>query len=212
MVTVNKARVENKICDVITFEEYHANPNAYSPEYTVISKDDKLYPIRSSSDNRPGVYQINGPFSIFIDPIGSDIPKFSADNIINFNDASSLRDIIEKQNQLRTAERAILTTVDNLFVPQIDQNDAPEMKGLKEAIISKQIDIDKYAQRFGRNFNNDKRLLKKDSITMSKLRCTMEALDMKGTLIIEDKNSDVPNPIGKKIVVELTSEGESVND
>ena len=208
----NKARVENKICDVVGFEEYCKNPDIYPNEYTVIEKDNYLYPIRNSTDIRPGVYQTNGPFAIFVDPSDSDASKYDKENIINFNDVSSLRDIIEKQNQLRTAERAILTTVDNLFVPPVDQNDAPEMKALKEAICLKQIDIDKYAQRFGRNFNNDKRLLKKDSITMSKLRCTMEALDMKGTLIIEDKSPDVPNPIGKKIVVELTSEGDSLND
>ena len=30
-----------------------------------------------------------------------------------------------------------------------------------------------------------------------------KALDMKGTLIIEDLNEEVPNPIGRKIVVDL---------
>ena len=78
------------------------------------------------------------------------------------------------------------------------------MKAMKEAINLKHIDIDKYEPRFGPNFNNDKRLLKKDSITFRKLKDVCEALDMKATLKLEDANPNVPNPIGKKIAIDLT--------
>ena len=77
------------------------------------------------------------------------------------------------------------------------------MVGLKKAVIAKEIDIDKYQGRFGSNYSNDKRLFNDGSITMSKLKTMMKALDMKGTLIIEDLNEDVPNPIGSKIVIDL---------
>ena len=38
-----------------------------------------------------------------------------------------------------------------------------------------------------------------------KLRSIASALDIKATLILEDVNSDVPNPMGKVIVTEITS-------
>ena len=108
-----------------------------------------------------------------------------------------------KQNKLKNAERTILTTPENIFVPVIRDDDSPEMVGLKEAVIAKEIDIDKYQARFGSNYSNDKRLFNDKSITLSKLKTMFKALDMKGTLIIEDLNDDIPNPIGKKIVIDL---------
>ena len=121
--------------------------------------------------------------------------------------AESLKEAIELQDRLHSAEREILTTVDSVFCPRITDADTPEMKGLKEAVTAKHIDLDKYEQRFGPNYNNDKRLFNRDSITMSKLKMMLNVLDMKGTLIIEDKADDVPNPIGRKIVVDLTENG-----
>ena len=90
------------------------------------------------------------------------------------------------------------------------------MVGLKEAVIAKNIDLDKYEQRFGVNYNNDKRLFNRNTITMSKLKTMFDVLDMKATLIIEDKSEEVPNPMGKKIIVDLTTnnsaEGEEGTD
>ena len=101
-------------------------------------------------------------------------------------------------------ERTILTTIDNVFAPEIYNNDTPEMKAMKQAILDKHIDLDKYEPRFGPNYNNDKRLLKKSSITFGKLRSICDALDMKVTMTIEDSSPDVPNPIGRSITVDLT--------
>lgn len=54
------------------------------------------------------------------------------------------------------------------------------------------------------NFNNDKRLIKKSSITFGKLRNICNALDIKATLTLEDKDDEVPNPMKTKINVCLT--------
>ena len=75
------------------------------------------------------------------------------------------------------------------------------MVGLKKAIIQKHIDLDKYEQRFGDNYNNDRRLLEKDNITLTKLKTFAKALDMKLTLTFEDNGKNVPNPIGEPIRV-----------
>ena len=70
------------------------------------------------------------------------------------------------------------------------------------------IDIDKYADRFGENFPNDKRKMKDDKITLFLLKRMAECLDMNVDLIISDKNPNVPNPIGMPIKVSLTGNGD----
>jgi len=130
--------------------------------------------------------------------------EYSVDNVINFSNSKSFKEIIQKQNKLKSMERIILTNPDNITIPKIGENDSPEMIGLKKAIIAKHIDLDKYSSRFGNNYSNDKRLLNDETITMSKLKTMFKALDIKATLIIEDKNDSIPNPIGEQIYVELT--------
>jgi hypothetical protein len=85
------------------------------------------------------------------------------------------------------------------------------MIALKQAVNQKHIDINKYAYRFGDNFNNDRRLFEKPTITLSKLKTIAEALDMSCYIIIEDKDKDVPNPIGSQVKVRITNieEGEA---
>ena len=62
------------------------------------------------------------------------------------------------------------------------------------------------------NFNNDKRLIKKNSITFGKLRNICKALDIRATLTMEDTNPDVPNPMGRKVEVCLTEGFDNGND
>ena len=109
----------------------------------------------------------------------------------------------EYESALR--EKEILTNPDNIFIPTISEKDSPAMRGLKQAIIEKRIDIDKYQDRFGKeNFPNDKRKFKDTDITMFMMNRMNKALDIKATLILEDKSPDVPNPIGRKISIDLT--------
>ncbi len=201
---MEKTKIENKIYDVVDQDYYNKNKDLLDISFTAI-KDEELgmvYPIRSKNDDRPGIY-MHGAINIIKDP-EQNIEEYQVSNIINFDDAKSLKDLIEKQNKLKSMERVILTNPDNIFTPRIGENDSPEMIGLKEAVIAKHIDLDKYSARFGNNFSNDKRLFNDETITMSKLKTMFKALDMKGTLIIEDKDENVPNPIGKKIIVDLT--------
>lgn len=201
---MKKCKLQSRIYDVVTFEEYVKNKDNYDPGFVSIQDGDYIYPVRSKNSDAVGVYPISNAIYKFNDPVDEkDKEEYSIKNIINFEDAGSLKEIIEKSNQLKSAERTILTTPDNITIPVIGEHDSPEMVGLKEAVISKQIDIDKYQGRFGSNFSNDKRLLNGSEISIRKLRTMFKAFDMKGTLIIEDLNDDVPNPIGKKIVVDL---------
>lgn len=199
----NKARIGNKIMDVVELNDYMNNPSTDS--YVAINYDGYLYPVRTKSDGLPGYYQC-GPLGHLVAPVTEEDKKiYSSDNIIDFNNVSNFKEVIDKQNQLRSAERIILTNPDNIFTPEIRENDAPEMVALKTAIIKKNIDIDKYEQRFGNNFNNDKRLFNNSSITLAKLKGMGKAFDMKMTLTIEDSSPNVPNPIGERITVDLLS-------
>ena len=54
--------------------------------------------------------------------------------------------------------------------------------------------------------------MKKPSITFGKLRAMCEALDIKATIIFEDTNPDVPNPIGRVITAELTGDAMNVDE
>ena len=204
-MSVKKAKIGDTIFDVVSVDEYNSNPEFYRSGPVAISGGDGyLYPLRANSnDMRPGFFD-EGPMQFFNPPRGHECPIYSERNIIDFSRASSIKDIIAAQDKLADAEREILTTIDNLFIPPVNDDDTPEMGLLKQAITDKKIDIDKYESRFGSNFNNDKRLIKKSSITFGKLRNICNALDIRATLTLEDKAGDVPNPMGTRIDVCLT--------
>lgn len=204
----NKGTINGKIYDIIDLPEY--NPELYDPKTTAVQKGDYLYPIKTSeSDEGVGVYMTPGnPVSVFREPV-SDYEReiyMAGDNVIDFKNIKNMSECIDAQAAFLNMERTILTTPDNIFVPVVGENDEPAMRALKEAVVKKGIDLDKYAPRFGANYCNDKRLFKGSSITMAKLTTMANNLDMKCTLIVEDANPDVPNPIGDRIVVNLCSE------
>lgn len=119
--------------------------------------------------------------------------------------------MIEKTSRVRNIEREILTSPDSIFTPVISDSDTPVMRGLKESVIAKQIDLDKYSERFGDNYPNDKRQFKKDSITLFMFERMCDCLDLSAKIIIEDKSPDVPNPMGKKIEIDITGVDETDN-
>ena len=132
--------------------------------------------------------------------------NYSADKVIDYGKAKNIKEFIETQDMVKELEKNILTSSDNIFIPAEDPNDSPAMKALKEAVTNKKIDLNKYEPRFGANFNNDKRIFSKENISLPMLVRMCNALDIKATLTLEDKNRDVPNPINKSISVEITTE------
>lgn len=204
-----KGKVNGKIYDVIDMDEYKAHPDIYNNSFTAIEKEGLLYPIRNNN-LAPGFFVKNQVMGVYVQPSSiEDRDMYSAENVIDFSSATNMKEIIEKKAQYKDLEREILCDADNIFKPVIRDNDAPMMKALKEAVIEKNIDINKYETRFGSTFNNDKRIFNNSSITLNKLISTADALDMKVTVSIEDKNDDVPNPIGKVITVDLIGGGEN---
>lgn len=211
---MKKAKIGQKIFDVLSPEEFEKSKSSYleDPSYIAIQLLGGVYPLRKFNDFRVGAMYSPGLGFMINPPEDGDETPYSEDNIIDFENVEGIKEAMILQDKLHSAEREILTTVDNVFSPKILETDTPEMKGLKEAVIAKHIDLDKYEQRFGYNYNNDKRLFNKNSITMPKLKMMFDVLDMKGTLIIEDKSSDVPNPIGRKIEIDLTEDNIGYED
>lgn len=204
---MKKAKIDGKIVDIENFEDIVKRPSDYPTGYTGIEEGDFILPLRGKNDTRPGLY-LGSAISKVIQPSEEDYPDYSSKEVIDFADVENIQEVIEKQEELRSMERTILVNANNIFTPRIGENDSPEMVGLKQAVIKKHIDIDNYESRFGSNYNNDKRLFDKPTITLVKLRSMLKNLDMKGTLIIEDANPDVPNPIGEAIVVDITANGD----
>lgn len=207
-----KQTINGKMYNVVDVESYMKNNELYDNSQTAlevnINGSDYVLPIRNGKiDDRPGVYS-DGALQFFNLPNKDNeaqLKEYSSDNTIDFSNCSSIAEIMEKQEILRDEEKEILANPDNIFIPTISEKDSPAMRGLKQAIIEKRIDIDKYQDRFGKeNFPNDKRKFKDTDITMFMMNRMNKALDIKATLILEDKSPDVPNPIGRKISIDLT--------
>lgn len=207
-----KMRINEKIYDVTTLDEYVQFKDAYIQQYTAIHDPETrlVLPIKNRYDESPGIVVGNG-VSYIEEPEEEEMDDYLDKSIIDFDNSKSIHDMMEKQRIVRTLERDILTSPDNIFTPKIFDDDSPEMKALKTAVLDKHIDLDKYEPRFGSNYNNDKRLFNKNTISLSMMKRMCEALDIEATLILTDKSEDVPNPMGKTIEVKLTG-GVSGND
>jgi len=214
---LKKASVEGRLVDVISFDRLKETKEMYitnnlpaaievnnSGENLVLPLKDKMAP-----NDKAGVYAC-GNIGYIIKYPEERYKKEYQPEVIDFNNIGTIQEFIDKQEKVKDVERDILCSPDNIYKPVVGEHDTPEMKAIKEAIRAKNIDIDKYADRFGENFPNDKRKLKDDKITLFLLKRMAECLDMNVELTISDKSPDVPNPIGIPIKVSLT--GNNNND
>lgn len=204
-----KMKIGSKMYDVVpSLETYQNNEEAYLKNYTAILSEDGKYalPIKRIDDESVGIRVGDLMSREYLPQTDEDKKTYSIDNAINLSESQNITELIEKQTAIREIEQEILTDPDgNIFVPKITQEDSAAIKALKEAVIAKKIDLDKYETRFGSNYNNDKRLLSKKKISLPMLERVCNALDIKATLTLEDMSDDIPNPIGKVITVELTN-------
>lgn len=212
---MKKSKIAGKFMSVVSLDTYRANPDIYNSNCTAIELDDLgvTLPIIGKNDTSVGIAVSTGNalFDKINMPPDEELDKYSIDNMIDLSKAKDMAELMRQQEIIKDIEYEMLTTVDNVFQPKIGENCSPAMKALKTAVIEKGIDINNYADRFGSNFNNDKRQYNKDTISMQMLERQCNRLDIKATLILEDASDDVPNPIGRKIIVELT-EGGDTND
>ncbi len=206
-MNIKQANIDGKLRNVVTYEEFVNNLELNANYSTAVQVDEMILPVRSPTEpNAPGI-RLNGPMCEITKPDPDD-EQYKVSNMIDLSDVTKMEDLIKKQGMVRDIEQEILTSPDNITVPNISSLDSPEMRGLKEAIIAKHIDFDKYSDRFGSNFANDKRILKTNSITQKMLKRILKNIDVKATLILEDTSPNVANPMGKKIEINITENGE----
>lgn len=202
-IEFKKMTIENRMLNVVSYESFYNNKDVNNNTLTAVEKDGTVYPIRNSTDDRAGMYNA-GCIDFFVEPLEEDRDIYSSKHIKDIGNASSMPELMKTLDEVSTLERQILTSPDNIYVPKESDKDSPVMKGLKQAIKYKQIDLNKYQDRFGReSFPNDKRKLKEHDITLFMLNRYTKALDIKGTLILEDRSPNVANPMGEKIVIDL---------
>jgi hypothetical protein len=211
---MKKAKIGRRILDVIDESEFirrsSLNPDivASLAEDTAIEKDGHVYPVtKQYSKDVTGVTDLGKVLLYSLTEQDKSADEYKVENVIDFENVKSLQESINKQNQLMSAERTILVSPENIFTPVIKEEDTPEMKLLKQAICLKGIDLDNYKQRFGSDYNNDRRLFEQNSITFFKLKRLAEIMDMNVSLSLEDKPG-APNPIGEKLTIQITSDGE----
>lgn len=202
------------VLDVVDFEEYGAHKDIYANTHTAIEIEagnrKLVLPYKKKGSTGPGLYD-EGIFCFIQEP-ESDDDRYDIAKVINLSKSQNINELMEKNKMIKDMEDEILTNSDNLFVPNIGPDDTPEMIGLKEAVISKGIDIDNYEDRFGPNFPNDKRLFKSGKITMDKLKRVANNLDIGVKITFYDKSSNVPNPMDKVIEKVITTGGNYNND
>lgn len=217
-----RSKVEGKMVDVVSIEDLQTNPQLYATgsvavEVESADKVNYILPYRPNvnlqpgADVKPGVYNLGSVGNIIYYPDQEDIEEYQPE-VIDLSNSKSMEEFISKQGKLKEIEKEILTTQDDIFRPIITDDDTPEMRALKTAVIQKHIDLDKYADRFGENYPNDKRKFKDNSISLMLLKRFGENLDMNIEIKISDANPNVPNPMGNPIVIQLTNPGVSGDD
>lgn len=207
-----KAKVENSIIDIID-EKNIDNTGIEDVNHVGIIKNGIIYKLRNASDKRPGIYK-KGLYNIIVEPDEDQAEEYKVnkDNIINFGNATNIREVISKQDKLKELENATLVSANgNIFIPLDKDNDTKEMLALKEAVRNKHIDINKYESRFGNNFNNDIRIFNKPSITLEKIKTICNALDIEVSMTFKDRDTEVPNPIGKSITTVVTGNNNDID-
>jgi hypothetical protein len=206
----NRAFINGDVYDVTTPENYRNRPELYDGQKVAVSINGYVIPIRNIKyDNTVvGMYPGN-VFDRYVMP-ESDFEKDiynSSDHMADYNNITKIQELVEEQNKISTDQMMFLTNPDNIFKPPIDNvKDEPLMIGLKQAVIAKNIDINKYQSRF-EQFSNDRRMFKKNKISLDKAVTFAKNLDMKATVILEDAHPNVPNPMGRKIIIDLIQPG-----
>lgn len=217
-ITVNKTSINGKMYDVLSYDEY-VNTKNINKDITDIAvevgKEDNIMilPFRglySGHQLTPGIYEAGCvSFAVKPDPglVNSYKPK-----VVSISNLSDIQEIINNSEVIRKMDEPFLTPDSEVTAIPIKETDQPEMKALKMAINAKHIDLDKYAARFGINYNNDKRQLKNSSATLNIIKRYCDNCDMEAVLTIRDKSPDVPNPMKTEITISLTDDSYQNNE
>lgn len=201
---MKKAQLKKQLYTVCSMDEYTSNKDLYNSKFTAIENENTgvVLPLRGSTDSAPGIYYQDDAMVCYVNK-PEDPENYSTDNIIDFSNPKSIDEIFEKNQLIRDIRNDIPATSDDIFYLKIGEADTPEMKALKNAINIKQVDRKQYEDRFDQ-YQNDMRLLRGSTITLSKLVSICTAFDISADLTLRDRSYDIPNPMNTEITVDLT--------
>lgn len=203
------ANINGSQYGVFSLEHFGSNMNVLKNDdhcAVEIEKDGKNYflPIRTNCNNldKPGIYCSDGKISMITYPDEESETAYmpEKDDVIVFADHNSLQTLSDAKKKLdENINKLLEVDGGDVYKPPLLETDSAEMRAMKECIIAKNIDLDKYKDRFGANYPNDKRKLKDDNITLNMISRMCENLDIKLDLVFTDTNDDVPNAMNKII-------------
>lgn len=214
-----KVSISGKLFSVCDTETYNSNREFLKEDDQIAvevtnGSESVILPIRSADSKdmvRPGIYP-KGSVDFFSYPTTEEEQKEykpSKDNVFSFNDIKNMQELIDKREKFENVTNQILETPDNITKPPFKEDDTPTMRALKEAIISKNIDIDKYKERFGDNFPNDKRKINDTDITLFILQRFCECLDLEMDITLKDAKGNIPNPMHEIITANVVPGNEN---
>lgn len=207
---MKKAQIGNRLYTVTNIQDYTKNYDGYNPKLTAIEGHGLVMPIRSrtSSDVLPGYYFQRGAMCCnVIKPPEDQQAVYDDSSIIDYTKADSIGQIFELNDRIKDIQQDIFATDKNILCLNINPGTAPAMRALKEAINAKHIDINMYQDAFGATFQNDKRLLSGDDITLNKLNRFCEIFGIEAELTLRDIPGN-PNPMNTEITVSITNGGD----
>lgn len=211
-VNISRCALSGKIYDLHTYEDF-CNINEKTSDDALIEEKDgvkMVYPYQgdypsNATNLQAGIYSA-GCIDIVVEPSEETRADYIPQKIVELSNNNSIKEILEQKNIMSRLDEPWITSHDDITEYPILDEDKGEMRCLKSAINKKQIDIDKYAPRFGDNFLNDRRRMKDNEVTLFILKRFCKNLDMEAILTLRDKNPDVPNPMGCEISVSLTDD------
>lgn len=212
-INIRRGVINGQMKELLTYDEYVNNEDHIDISSTSLLERDKngdmlALPVKGKlstgqQPTNPGIYSA-GCVDFVVFPEDKDKINYIPSKIIEMDNHTAIKDILEKEDTLSRLSEPWITSPDKITVFPISEDDQPEMVCLKTALNAKEIDFDKYSVRFGENSPNDKRQLKNHSATLKIIKRFCDKCDMEAILILRDKNPKVPNPIGRDIVVSLT--------
>ena len=216
--SVSSAMIKGETYNVLSYDEFVNSRQLWDigniAVVEEINGDKYVLPYKGDyvegKTNQPGIYSAGSLINFIVTPNEREEENYKNIPIITISSNDDIETILKKENVLSKLAEPWITNPDNITQINIKETDEPGMKCLKSAINSKHCDIDKYNQRFGQNFPNDKRQLKNSSVTLKIIDRYCDNLDMEAILTIRDREPGVPNPINHPISVSLTT-GEFIN-
>ena len=82
---MKKMKINNRLYNVISIEEYNQNPELYNPRFTAIETNGYVYPIKSKNDTGVGIFHTPGNMASIIQKPETGIEEYDAKNIIDYS-------------------------------------------------------------------------------------------------------------------------------